>query len=396
MTPALAGAADGPWLGRGLGGWQVGSAACLVVGAIGSAVYTLLPGSGYLVVGLVLLLLLSSPAIGLAATPGIPALPVLGFALFNALFMLRALGSVIEARTLLIHVLSLGTFVLSFTAWRAVVTGDRKRAARLLSSVALLAVVALLLGQIAEIAGLIDRRNLGTQQGDSTYVFRPGGMLNPNMTAAIAVLLLFAVGESKRGRSLGWDGYAAVVLVVVVVALTQSRTLIAALLAYLTVLGVRAPRLFLVVPVVIASALFATLDESAGEVVSALIERAVGRFDGSLASDVSNAERLHVMRMALEMAGRSPLIGSGYLCLVDVAGVSSHNQLVDLMVNFGAVGLIIGTTAFVLLYMPASAILWLVGLLPTLMFSHNFFDSAPFQACLGMALAVDREWGRQR
>jgi len=27
--------------------------------------------------------------------------------------------------------------------------------------------------------------------------------------------------------------------------------------------------------------------------------------------------------------------------------------------------------------------------LPTLMFSHNFFDNASFQASLGMALAID-------
>jgi hypothetical protein len=380
-----------PWLDRGIGRNALAAAAVLTIVALGSAAYTLVPGSGYLVVGLVAMLLICSPAITVTGTPGLPALPLMGFALFNGLFMLRSVGDSLDLRTQLVHVLSLGTFVLSLTAWRAVLRLDRPRAAALLSAAALCGICVLLMGQFAEMAGLIDRRNLGVTPGDTTYAFRPGGLLNPNMTAAIAVVLLFSIGESQRARPLTWTACLAAVLVTVVVALTQSRTLIAALLLYLLVLAARRPRMLLVVPAIIAVASFAVLDQSSGEIVEVLLQRAIARFDGSLASDVSNAERLQVMMFALESAGRSPVFGNGYLHLVDLAGISSHNQAVDLMVDFGAIGLVSGAIAFGLLYLPASPMLWAVCLLPTLMFSHNFFDSAPFQACVGMALAVERE-----
>jgi hypothetical protein len=75
--------------------------------------------------------------------------------------------------------------------------------------------------------------------------------------------------------------------------------------------------------------------------------------------------------------------------LVDIAGFSTHNQFAEMLVNFGAVGLIAAIIVFAMLFLPTSPTAFLFCMLPTLMFSHNFFDNASFQASLGMALAID-------
>jgi hypothetical protein len=382
---------DTAWVDRGLGWRMSASAALLCSVTIASAAYTLVPGVGYVVILAMALLICLDSRVAALAAPGIPGWPLAGFALFNALFMLRGVGTGLDLRTLLVHVLSLGTFVLSFTAWRCVLAStDKTKTSAAIVAIAAFSIVAILLaGQVAEMTGLIDRRNLAVDQGDSTYVFRPGGLLNPNMTAAIAVIAVFTAGESRVGKLRGVD-YATILLTIIVVLLTQSRTLIATLLAYLFILGLRNPMILVTAPILLMASVFALLGDSATEAMLAIIERVAGRFDGSLASDVSNAERLKVMTEAFSAADQAPWFGSGYLFLVKIAGVSSHNQFVDLMVNFGVFGLAAGIAGMALLYVPVSPAMFAFCMLPTLMFSHNFFDSAPFQASLGMALAVDR------
>ena len=356
---------------------------------IASAAYTLAPGLGYLVIlGMALLLALDHRIIA-SAQPGIAMWPLAGFAIFNGLFMIHGLRTGLDFRMQLQHLLSLGVFVLSYTAWRAVLTPAEAGTlgARAIAFSALTTLAILFAGQLAEMAGLIDRRNLGVSQDDATYIFRPGGFLNPNMTAAIAVVVLFSLCES-RARKLGWVGYLGIVLALNIVLLTQSRTLIAALGCYLLLVGLRQPRIFLVVPLVLIAAI-AVAGGVAFEALMALFERIMSRFDGSLASDVSNAERLKVLTEAVVAVEAKPWLGNGYMYLVDIAGVSTHNQFAEMLVNFGAIGLVAAMIAFTMLFLPVSLTAFLFCMLPTLMFSHNFFDSASFQASLGMALAID-------
>jgi O-antigen ligase len=378
-----------PTLDRGLAQNMPVLAALLSSTLIASAAYTLAGGIGYLTVGLMIVLLALDKRILTDGQAGFPAWPLVGCCVFNALFMLHGLGSGVDGRTLVQHFMSLGIFILSFTAWRGALSGPDGvyRYVPLVAMAGLLTLAILLSGQIAEMAGLIDRRNLGVSQEDANYVFRPGGFLNPNMTAAIAVVVLFAVCESRTSR-LGWITYCCAILALCIVTLTQSRTLIAALGGYLCLVGIRQPRLFLIMPLALILA-FAIAGGVAFDAVTALIERITGRFDGSLASDVSNAERLHVLTEAVQAANHSPLLGNGYMYLVEIAGVSTHNQVAEMMVNFGALGLLCSIGLFTVLYLPASLSAFVFCMLPTLMFSHNFFDSSPFQASLGMALAVD-------
>jgi hypothetical protein len=51
--------------------------------------------------------------------------------------------------------------------------------------------------------------------------------------------------------------------------------------------------------------------------------------------------------------------------------------------------------AFGLLYLPASAAFIFLCIIPSLIFSHNFFDNASLQTVIGMALSIDRAWHSQ-
>jgi O-antigen ligase len=356
---------------------------------IGSAAYTLAPGLGYAVVLIMALLLALDPRIISSAQPGIAAWPLAGFALFNGLFMLHGLRTGLDFRMQLQHVLSLGVFVLSYTAWRAVLAskGGDFFTTRSIAIATLTTLAILFAGQLAEMAGMIDRRNLGVSQEDANYIFRPGGFLNPNMTAAIAVVVVFSLCES-RARRLGSVGYLGIMLTLIIVLLTQSRTLIATLGCYLFLVGFRQPRLFLIVPFALLSAV-AVAGGVASDALMALFERIIARFDGSLASDASNAERLMVLTEAIVAADANPWLGNGYMYLVEIVGASTHNQFAEMLVNFGAIGLVSAMIVFAMLFLPASLSAFLFCMLPTLMFSHNFFDNASFQASLGMALAID-------
>lgn len=150
---------DTAWVDRGLGWRMSASAALLCSVTIASAAYTLVPGVGYVVILAMALLICLDSRIAAIAAPGIPGWPLAGFALFNALFMLRGMGSGLDTRTLLVHVLSLGTFVLSFTAWRSVLAStDKTKTSAAIVAIAAFSIVAILLaGQVAEMTGLIDR-----------------------------------------------------------------------------------------------------------------------------------------------------------------------------------------------------------------------------------------------
>jgi O-antigen ligase len=219
----------------------------------------------------------------------------------------------------------------------------------------------------------------------ASLVFRPGGFHNSNMTAALALLFLL-LPRLHHSPGFGTRGLLVMVLAVAVIGLTQSRAGLAALLLYSAWLFRRHP-IRLLVGVALAllvSVVSGSWDQ--GAVLFELVQRFGDRFGG----DSSSTERAWLMRMALQSIQEAPLFGYGYGFLVDrYAAGGSHNQVIELLVAFGVVGGVTMLAAAVLLLWPASALLVLVGVLPSLLFSHNFFDSASFQAALGMALAID-------
>ena len=91
----------------------------------------------------------------------------------------------------------------------------------------------------------------------------------------------------------------------------------------------------------------------------------------------------------------APLFGNGYRHIQALTGQSTHNELIENLVNFGLFGFVAVSLAFGLLYLPASAAFIFLCIIPSLIFSHNFFDNASLQTVIGMALSIDRAWHSQ-
>jgi hypothetical protein len=362
--------------------------AMLVV--IASGLYIVLPAVSYPIVVLAMLALFADTRFRAAPLAALDARRVSGTLMLLALFLIHSTVTPVTARTVVVVFNAATVGVVAYACWMRALdpaTSIGRDPRRLIVACALAAMVLLLCGQFAETAGLVDRRALGSAERENAFALRPGGFHNPNMTAAIALVLLVALERATRGRR-GLALFAALILCTAVVALAQSRACIGALALYMGWLSWRRRGTALVLllsAVVVVSAL-----ETTGDVAALLGERMSERFR----SDDSNDERARVLEVAREAIGDAPVLGNGYRYVERVAGVSTHNEPIEHLVNFGAIGLLVAIAAFVLIHLPASPAYLLIGVLPTLMFSHNFFDNPSLQIALAMALAVDRRFAR--
>jgi hypothetical protein len=351
--------------------------------------YSVLPGSGFAIFGVALLLLLFEPAFRRAPGRLWTGRQILGLAVFNGVFLLFGVWHGLAPRLYFLHMFTLSMFLLGFgcatLAWSEPLHTQLGRGGpRVL--IGLLGLVGLLAGQLLQAMGALPAIPPPAQGFLPSLVFRPGGFQNTNMTASIGLLMLWIVGP-HRGRRIDAAGWTGLGLSLVVLGLTQSR---AGLLA-LTVYGLW---IFRRHPGRIAAALLLLLCLSwtlgAWErdgVFADLVLRLGSRFEGDKSSD----ERAWLLRMAFQEIQNAPFFGQGYLILDQRhGGGGSHNQFIESMVSFGIFGAAAMVLSAVLLISPASGMLVLIGILPTFFFSHNFFDSAAFQTSLGMALAFDR------
>lgn len=359
--------------------------------ALASGLYTVLPGSGYLILLLSLGLLLSDARFRAAPGRYWQARQVLGLLAFNAVFLLYGVWHGLEARLYVLHLFTLCMFLIALACSR-LAFGDALQGPAggtgwsLPGLMAGLGLLLLLLGQLVQMAGWLPDVKPPAATFLASLVFRPGGFHNSNMTAALALLFLLLPRLHAKPR-LGFQGFAVLMLAVVVIGLTQSRAGLAALALYSAWLFRRHPLRILAGTAALMLVGVVSGGWEQGTVLFDLVQRFGDRFGG----DASSTERAWLMRMALQSIYESPLFGHGYGFLVErYAAGGSHNQVIELLVAFGVVGGLLMLASAVLLLWPASALLVLVGVLPSLLFSHNFFDSASFQAALGMALAIDR------
>jgi hypothetical protein len=367
----------------------------VVLGVIAGGLYTLVPGLAYVLVAAAGACLLLDKSFAASPVNCIGRDKLAGFALFNLFFVLHtlphlpALQEHEPVRTLYLHVLSIGMYLLALTFGRLALVQSTYAEARydarsrqLCTILPLAGLALLLLGQIGQLIPALERE--ARELADVVYILsrRPGGFFNPNMTAAIALVLLFIANETPWRSRPPRHLQPAVILATLVVLLSQSRIGIIALLTYELVFLSRKVLLTTVLLIAAAICLTLLIDREFGRLASKLI----GRFAG----DYSSSERLELLGRGLTAFLDAPLLGNGYRYVALTAGQSTHNQLVEILASFGLAGLAAMGLATYLLYGGGSARFLLVCIAPTFLFSHNFYETVSYQTALGLAYAVDR------
>ncbi|GAB3544288.1 hypothetical protein GCM10027343_19220 [Noviherbaspirillum agri] len=219
---------------------------------------------------------------------------------------------------------------------------------------------------------------------DEGLLLRPGGFLNPNMSAALSLIWLFCALES-RGKNSYWLKSASVALCLFVVSLTQSRAAMLFLALYFLCKlyegGIKRMRYYFI-PVACAAVALLFFSESSAleDIYNSIFQR----FQG----DGSSAERYHVLQSALAKFAERPLIGHGMRVMVGSFGVGTHNEVVEWLANFGIVGFFVMLMVFLRFYFVPSLKYLFLCIFPTFLFSHNFFETTAFQVALAYAFFV--------
>jgi O-antigen ligase len=349
-------------------------------------VYTLVPGFAYALIIVASLVVIANPVFQNSVFDYLPPERIAGVLLFNAFFLIATFGSDLDTRTRFVHLLSLGTFLLSFATTTLSLQGvpeKRESANRILRLAAMAALIVLFCGQLAEVFGYIAPQDPGVGRDELSLWQRPGGFLNANMTAAVSLVLAYSIFELSDQRGNVLDS-AALMLFVASLALTQSRagilfsTIYLAILVFRRQIDYRPVLCALIVTVVVAASY------SDEPLLRLFIDNLASRFQG----DSSYSERINVFLRALGLFGDAPLFGHGYRYIQGLLSVSTHNEILENAVNFGIVGSIVVWISFFLIYEPRSLSFFVACIAPSLLFSHNFFETVSLQVTLGTACAI--------
>jgi O-antigen ligase len=359
------------------------SAVLLVL--LGSAAHTLAPGFAYALILVGAFAVVANPAFQKSVFDYVPPERLAGVLVFNAFFLLATFRTELDLRTRLICLISLGTFLLSFAAAQLALQGtsaSHEKAKRVLGLAAFTTLILLLCGQLAEIVGYIAPQDPGLT-GELSFWQRPGGFMNSNMTAAVGLALIYIAFElgSRTARVLS---AASLTVFCISLVLTQSRAgMLFGGLYLLSMLFRKTLSYWLVLCLVTLFSLVATayLEEPLFQIV---MDNFVSRFE----RDSSFNERVSILVRAVDLVGDSPLWGHGYRHVQHVMSVSTHNEILENAVNFGILGSAIVWISFVLMYQPRSVSFLVTCIAPSLLFSHNFFETVSLQVTLGVACVV--------
>ena len=225
------------------------------------------------------------------------------------------------------------------------------------------------------------------ESGENKLLARPGGFMNANMSAALAVLWFYMAFESpiKYPRIIK---FLVLVLTITVCLLTQSRAALLFFIAYIIYAVVVLKNKSLLISIlvsglgIIAVAYYFNVD-----LVSDLIEKFSSRGD----SKEDNAqERLGLITYAINSFYDSPLFGNGIFSVAKTEGhhISSHNQILEILTSYGLVGFVLMSFLYWIFYHKNSFSYLILCVFPTLFFSHNFFENSAFQVALGFAYSL--------
>lgn len=356
---------------------------------VGTGLYTQLPSIAYIPVLAAVVLVFSNKRFIRSPQKYIEPNMFKGIILFNSFLLIQIAFGRLDLQAYYFQFFAISLFVLTYVL--IILITDEKRPPDLrifkyLGWIVLFSLLLLLGGQIAQIMGYIKQVNFeGADRDVLVTLARPGGFLNPNVTAAIAIVFLFTLDRLSNvvGKMLI---VVALPLAITVVLLTQSRAALIALLGFLLIILSKNSLRHMVFTLLMASVFVCFMLIAYPDIVINLIDNVMQRFEG----DASSEERHYVLRYSFDAFADSPLFGHGSTYLVSKLEVSSHNQLVEILVSYGMLGLLVLIPSLLLLYFPVSALMFAFCILPMFLFSHNFVDSYGFQIGLGFALAVDR------
>lgn len=278
-------------------------------------------------------------------------------------------------------------FVVGISAFLLVVKlHELDREARHMQFVPLLSLAIIAGGILLQLNGIIvSRRDGEAMEGvEEGLLLRPGGFLNPNMSAALSLVWLFCAMESKSMRSV-FVKTACIAICLFTVSITQSRAAVLCLGAYLLIKmferGARARKFFGLALggigiVLVMTGQFALFDEIRDSIIR--------RFQG----DGSSAERFFLLRTAFATFSDGPVVGHGMRAMLRIAGLGTHNEIVEWLVNFGVTGLVVMLLVVFRFYYVHSFKYVCLCLLPTFLFSHNFFETTAFQVALAYGFTV--------
>jgi hypothetical protein len=360
-----------------------GGLLCLLAMATGA--YNLAPGVGYLIFGVVTLALLTQARWIDAPGRWFEPHRAAGVLVFAAVTLLGATAFGIDGRAAVVPLFAISMFSVAYSLTRLALGGADERLQVSADRIALAGLAVVLIGQVLAAFGFINLDDRFIDLNEDVLLFRPGGFLNPNMTASIALLLVLLTTPHERQR-LSWELAAAIALATVILTLTQSRAALVAWAIYLPWILRRHWRGMLAVLLMMLTAAWQAGWWSADGLLHELSLALGSRLSG----DASSNERLWLVNEATRFIQDAPFFGRGQGFLTARLGLGSHNQVLEWLLSYGAVGTFVLLAAAAVMIGPCSVVFLLVGVAPTFLFSHSFYDSASFQTALGMALAAER------
>lgn len=317
----------------------------------------------------------------------LPARRLLGLVLLSAFYLAGSIAGQMDEFDVLMALYSLAGFTCSHILASLASRLEGPAFKQLLAWSSCLALLAVGGGQFAQLTGFLALQNAGTGDEVNRFILRPGGFHNPNMTAALA-LLLFEILLFASTRKRQWLRIPGGLTMVAIIVLAQSRapSLFLGLRWLLVTLqgGLSRRTLTWFATVVAAAVVTGIVASSTGD-GNLILETFFARFSGDDSSD----ERGRLVWIGLEAFSRSPWWGNGYHYLMQTVDLSSHNEFVENLVNWGVLGSIPVWIAFALIYGTRNPGIWLAGIAPSLLFSHNFFTTLSLQVLLGILIGAD-------
>lgn len=359
----------------------------IAIGAIiGTGSYVLFPAAMYLVLGIALAIycvLVVKKVIHLNVQSSLILLAYLIFLLLN---FTRDIGNDVASRLYLNFFLGICAYLVVI---RIFLLAPEDGMLKYLPLISLTIIAA---GILLELNGIIESRRYGEamESADEGLLLRPGGFLNPNRTATLSLIWLFCALESKKSSY--WLRAASIAACAFTLALTQSRAAMLFLFIYLVFnffeggaknLKYYAAGIFCCILLLLA---FGSQSDALVDIYDAIALR----FQGDGSSD----ERYSVVMHALDIFAKSPFIGHGMRSMVGIAGLGTHNEIIEWLVNFGLVGFLVMLLIIVRFYFVGSFAYLCMCILPTFLFSHNFFEATSFQCALACAYAFHHRLAR--
>ena len=310
---------------------------------------------------------------------------LIGFIIFNTYFGARLYLSqpaVTELKIYFTHFISLGIFISTYSISKLALNTDATSS--YIPKIKFIPVLCIITLSIMLLSQIWDLSN-----SPKGLFSRPGGFLNPNITAAIALIFTFIIFKLFKTDNF-YLLLSSILLTTSIVLLAQSRSAFLVLIPFFIYMSVKIKHKNFIILTFCVLLILLLLDFFSTSLnFSDLIERTFNRFVVEY-KYYKSYNRSQLLQQGWAAFLDAPLWGNGYRYIASLAKHSTHNEILEILVNFGLTGLIIIAVASYFLYIPFSSAFFFVCITPTFLFTHNFFDTYAIQASLGLALAVDR------